>query len=164
MAAGKKKARTHLSLSDVQKEAEECALELIRAQPGYSALKAKRVTVGDGYCQPDGVVTSGSKKIVEVYAKVGALKGAQSKKVATDILKFATIRRQAGYEKARCELYFVDHEARDSVRGWMNEAAGEFGVALKVVPGFPSSMTRKLLAAQKRQADGSAGRTAAEND
>ena len=153
-AKGKKK---HLSLSDVQDEAEAVALELIRAQHGYASLEARKVDVGQGTCQPDGVNSTG-KKIVEVYARVGTLRGAQVKKVATDILKLATIRQQPGYESARCEIYFVDDTARDSIRGWMKEAAAEFGVTLRLVPDFPDDLRKRLVRAQEKQAIGSTKR------
>lgn len=90
---------------------------------------------------------------MEIYARVGALNGAQPKKVATDILKLATVRQQPGLENARCEIYFVDETAHDSIRGWMKEAAteSEFGVKLKLVPDFPDSLREKLLVAQDEQ-------------
>ncbi|MCA9564614.1 MAG: hypothetical protein KC561_14055 [Myxococcales bacterium] len=152
---GKKAAKKHPSLSETQEEAEAKALELIRKQHGYASIERRDVDVGDGSCRPDGV-SSTRGKIVEVYARVGQLRSAQTKKVATDILKLATIRQQPGFEKSRCEIYFVDDEARDSVRGWMKEAAAEFGVQLKLVPDFPDKLRAKLVKAQKRQATGTA--------
>lgn len=146
-------ANGHPSLSDVQNEAENEALELLRLRAGYRTLRTRRVKIGEGYCQPDGVNSAGSR-IVEVYAHVGPLKGAQSKKVAQDILKLAAIRRQPGYETASCEIFFVDRDAMKSVRGWMKEAAREFGVNLRLLKDFSPELRERLVNAQERQSTG----------
>ncbi len=85
---------------------------------------------------------------------MGKLKPGQSKKVATDTLKFAAIRTQADYKNAKCEIWFVDEEARRSVTGWMQEAADELGVELKVFPDLPAKLRKKLLETQEKQARG----------
>lgn len=151
--AKKKDTKNHPSLSEVQQEAETVALELLRRRDGYKTLAAREVPVGSARCKPDGVNSSGSR-IVEIYARVGQLKGAQSKKVATDILKFAAIRQQPGFTGSRCEIWFVDKTAKESVKGWMKEAASIFEVDLKVLPDFPEELRGRLLKAQERQATG----------
>ncbi len=153
--AGKNKGGKHPSLSEVQGAAEVKALELIRKQRGYASLTRQDIEIGAASCRPDGVNSTGGK-IVEVYARVGPLKGAQSKKVATDILKLAAIKQQPGLENSRCEIYFVDEEALESLRGWIKEAAAEFGVQLKLVKGFPEKFRSKLVKAQELQATGTA--------
>lgn len=152
--AGEKKAgKHHPSLSDVQDEAEAVALEILRERDGYKTLAPREVPIGSAVCKPDGV-NDGAGRIVEIYARVGRLKGAQTKKVATDVLKFAAIQKQPGFENAKCEIYFVDADARSSVTGWIKEAAREFDVHLGLLRDFPDDLKEKLLEAQERQATG----------
>lgn len=152
---GKKKGpagKKHPSLAEVQGEVEQYVIEQLQAEDGYKKLKqGVRVPIGNAYCQPDGVSRG---KIVEVYARVGKLKAGQSKKVATDTLKFAAIQRQPDYENAKCEIWFVDEDAKGSVTGWMKEAADELNVELKVLPNLPDRFRKKLLKAQEQQGRG----------
>ena len=155
MAKKKKTKKAHPSLSEVQQEAEEVALELLRDRDGYKTITQKEIAIGGSTCKPDGVNGPGTK-IVEIYARVGKLKGAQTKKVATDILKFAAIQKQPGHENAKCEIWFVDDQARKSITGWMKEAANLFNVELRLATDFPEELKAKLVKAQDRQATGTA--------
>ncbi len=87
--------------------------------------------------------------MVEINAHVGRMESVDLPKVTEDILRFAAIRSQPGREKARCEIFFVDEKARDSISGWIKAAADELGVGLEVVEGFPEKLHQKLVKAQK---------------
>ena len=156
---GKKSTKQHASLSEVQDEAEAVSLELLRQRDGYKTLARREIAIGNAKCQPDGVNALGTR-IVEIYAHVGKLRGAQDKKVAKDILKFAAIQRQPNRERTKCEIWFVDEEARRSVTGWMKEAAAEFEVQLRLVTDFPETLRKDLIKAQERQATGTAKKPA----
>ncbi len=161
MTTGQIQAKDHLSLASVQKEAEAWVLSELRKRPGYGTLKERRVDIGLGHCQPDGVTDNGMT-MVEIYARVGRLTGSQPKKIATDILKFATLKRQKGRSNVRCEIYFVDADAKDSVTGWKKEAANQFGVKLNVIE-IPGNLRKKLLKAQLDQAEGMRGQSTGSN-
>lgn len=141
------------SLSDVQQDVEKKVLARLRKKPGYGDLESnQQIHIGPGFCQPDGVDRKAKvPKVVEIFARVGEFNSGQHKKVATDILKLAAVRQQEGFENARCEIYFVDKTAMESVRGWMKAAADEFDVKLVLVDGFPKSLIRKLKQAQLDQ-------------
>jgi len=155
LAVAKKKNRDrHLSLSEVQNSAEAWVLGSLRQVTGYKTLESDvQIPIGDAFCRPDGV-TRGSSRIIEIYARVGTLKGSQKKKVATDILKFAAIQQQEEFAKSKFEIFFVDKAALASVTGWMKEAASRFGVALTVIDGLPKERRDQLLVAQGEQAEG----------
>lgn len=52
----------------------------------------------------------------QAFARIGALKAGQKKKVATDALKFVALK--ARYPDAKFILAFADQAASDSVVGW----------------------------------------------
>jgi hypothetical protein len=72
--------------------------------------------------------TADRSTVVEAYARQGKLKGAQLKKIAQDILKLALLKRQPGHERTETIIAFASQEAHDSISGWLQEAAAEFGV------------------------------------
>ena len=73
--------------------------------------------------KPDGIDPC-QKVVVEAYARVGALKGAQLHKVNGDLLKLAFLEKKlgAGWRKIMC---FGSHEAASFLLGasWAAEAA-----------------------------------------
>jgi len=92
-----------------------------------------------------------NKVVVEVYARVGEVKGAQLHKIKGDILKLALIEKRlgAGWRKIMC---FASDEAAKYVQGksWVAEAAREFGVEIYVVQ-LPDEQKDNVISAQKRQ-------------
>ncbi len=142
---GKKQAAT---LAEIQLKAVEKAIEILRESPGYKSLERKTVDFGEYEYPLDGVNSTGSR-MVEINAHVGRMESVDLPKVTEDILRFAAIRSQPGREKARCEIFFVDEKARDSISGWIKAAADELGVGLEVVEGFPEKLHQKLVKAQK---------------
>lgn len=92
-----------------------------------------------------------NKVVVEVYARVGGVKGAQLHKIKGDILKLALIEKKLGldWRKIMC---FASNEAAKYVQGksWVAEAAREFGVEIHVVQ-LSEEQKNKVISAQKRQ-------------
>ncbi len=143
----KPKKKKQQTLSEIQLVAVAQALEILREKPGYKSLERKTVEFGNFEYPLDGVNSTGSR-MVEINAHTGKLESVDLPKVTEDILRFAAIKGQPGREKARCEIYFVDEKARDSIAGWIREAAAELGVGLLVVEGFPAKLHKKLVKAQ----------------
>ncbi len=100
--------------------------------------------------KPDAVDLK-NKIVVEVYARVGEVNGAQQHKIKGDILKLALIDKRlgSGWRKIMC---FASNEAAKYVQGksWVAEAAKEFGVELFIVD-LPEEQKINVITAQKRQ-------------
>lgn len=141
----KKQSQT---LAEIQLQAVEEALVVLREKPGYKSLERKTVGFGDFEYPLDGVNSTGSR-MVEINAHVGKLENVDLPKVTEDILRFAAIKAQAGRQRSNCDIYFVDEKARDSITGWIKEAADELGIGLEVVDGFPEKLLKKLTKAQE---------------
>ena len=140
----------HLSDSVVQREAEAMIVERLGERLGLGLIAGGRIDVGGGaHVQVDARTEAGDV-IVEAYARHGVLKGAQLKKVAQDVLKFALLRRLEGSVDARMILAFASSEAMNSIRGWVAEAARAFDVELIKVD-LPPELRQRILAAQQRQ-------------
>lgn len=92
-----------------------------------------------------------SQVVVEVYARVGEVKGAQLHKIKGDILKLALIEKRLGHgwRKIMC---FASNEAAKYVQGksWVAEAAREFGVEIFIVE-LPEEQKNNVVSAQSRQ-------------
>lgn len=92
-----------------------------------------------------------NKIVVEVYARVGEVRGAQLHKIKGDILKLALIEKRlgTGWRKIMC---FASNEAAKYVQGksWVAEAAKEFGVEIFIVE-LPEEKKENIISAQKRQ-------------
>jgi hypothetical protein len=140
----------HVSDSAAQRCAEQTMLLDLARLGGYDFTvhpdSAKRL---DGL-QPDAVDWT-NRVLVEVYARVGHLKGAQLHKVKGDILKLLLLERKlsGAWTKLLC---FGDHEAATLLTGrsWVATAASEFGVGLVVVE-HSKQTVETLVAAQQRQ-------------
>ena len=154
MAVGKKKKtkakskKQQRTLAEIQLEAVEQAVEILREKSGYKTLQRKTVEFGDFEYPLDGVNSTGSR-MVEINAHTGKLESVDLPKVTEDIIRFAAIKAQPGREKSSCEIYFVDGKARDSVADWIQAAAEDLGVSLLVVENFPAKLHAKLVKAQK---------------
>lgn len=100
--------------------------------------------------KPDGIDPR-NKVVVEAYARVGPLKGAQLHKVKGDLLKLAYIDKKlgAGWRKIMC---FGSHEAASYLLGtsWAAEAARSFGIEV-IVESLPLEQVQAVVAAQERQ-------------
>lgn len=100
--------------------------------------------------KPD-AINQVNKVVVEVYARIGEVKGGQLHKIKGDILKLALIEKKLGsdWRKIMC---FASNEAAKYVRGksWVAEAAREFGVKIHVVQ-LSEEQKKIVILAQKRQ-------------
>jgi len=139
----------HLSDSTVQCDAEAVIIERLADALGVPLQPSGRVAVGGAYIEVD-ARSEDDTVFVEAYARQGALKGAQLKKIGQDILKFVFLRRQPEYADAHVVIAFASPEARDSVRGWLACAADEFGIELRVVE-VPCDLRQQITEAQQRQ-------------
>ena len=92
-----------------------------------------------------------NKIVVEAYARIGPLKGAQKHKVKGDILKLALIGETLG-PSWRLIYCFASHEAAKYARGdsWVARAALHFQVEITVVD-LGNEQKQNVIAAQKRQ-------------
>jgi len=156
------KNEIHPAISRAQLEAQEIILaSAARSLPANwlkqpSGTKPLRIELsGTAYVEVDGQSTD-PLVLAEVYASPrhkGLLPG-QKKKLATDILKLATVRK-AGlnqWSNARCVLLFVSEDAKKAVTGWIREAADIWSIELVVVKGIAQALDDTLSAAQLLQA------------
>ena len=141
----------HLSSSRVQTDAEiEIVQALGQARGTVLQRKPEKIHLAGGVNVEVDAASSDGRTVVEAYARQGALHGAQLKKIAQDILKLALIKKEPGKESTEAIIAFASQEARDSIRGWVQQAAEAFGVELTVVTISPQ-LRDAILAVQKRQ-------------
>ncbi len=141
---------TSRSHSGVQTAAEVEILERLGGTLGLVVQHSPaRIDVGSAHINVDGSA-DGGRVLIEAYARQGKLRGAQLKKVAQDILKFAVLKRQPGKENVRTIIAFASPEAQKSIAGWVKEAAATFNVELLVVD-VGEDLRQTILAAQARQ-------------
>lgn len=141
---------THPSSSKAQVRAET----IIRAEASRvlgCTLEPRRLrVVGGTYVDVDGV-SDDPRTLVEIYARVGTLRGGQIKKIAEDILKLTTVRKcNDEWTDANAYLVYASQEARDSIRGWLDAAATAWGVQSLVIT-LPEDVRADLLRAQATQ-------------
>ncbi len=123
----------------------------LAAERGIDLLqKPGRIKLSGGvYIEVDAATPDGGI-VVEVYARQGALKGSQLKKIAQDILKLALLKREIRHAHMEAVLAFASQEAHDSISGWLGQAAVAFEVDFVVVD-IPTWLREKIRAAQERQ-------------
>jgi hypothetical protein len=139
----------HRSSSIEQQDAEPVILAMVAEQIGTALTPARVELRGGSRVEVDG--TDDSRTVfVEVYARQGALKGGQVKKVAQDILKLAMLGRNR--PGARLVLVLASPEAARTVtgQGWLAEAVTEFGIEVLVAE-IDASTREGLRDAQRRQ-------------
>ncbi|MEJ7630697.1 MAG: hypothetical protein WKF54_14005 [Nocardioidaceae bacterium] len=141
----------HLSSSVVQTMAEDKIVAAVAAARGIHLIwKPGKITLAGGvYIEVD-AATADESVVVEVYARQGKLKGAQPKKIAQDILKLALLKREGGRKCTEAIIAFASQQARDSISGWLRQAAETFDVKLEVVD-VPQDLRDQILRAQSRQ-------------
>jgi len=137
----------HKSDSSEQQAAESHILRAIEVKFDLHFVAGSTLGIG---VRPDGIDPE-NKVVVEAYARVGVLKGAQLHKVRADILKLAFIEKKLGpgWRKIMC---FGNAEAAAFLQGssWTAEAARAFGIEIFVEP-LPSDQEKIVKAAQERQ-------------
>jgi hypothetical protein len=139
----------HKSDSSPQQQAEAHMLTALQKSLEATFVAGAWLPIELGV-KPDGLDLT-KKIIVEVYARVGALKGAQLHKAKADLLKLIYVKKKLGPEW-RAVICFGSNEAAAFLQGksWAAEAAREFGVEV-VVQELPQEQKQKILAAQQRQ-------------
>lgn len=134
--------------SAVQVAAESQILAAVESTMGVTSLLPHSVALADGVAIKVDGCDGGKSTFVEAYARQGALKGAQLKKVAQDILKLSLVREK--YPHARLIIAFASAEACNSIRGWVLHAARVHRIELLAVD-IPEATRQAILAAQERQ-------------
>lgn len=139
----------HLSDSTEQQTAEYHMLLSLQEELGIS-FDTESVLPIDISVKPD-AVDPVNKVVVEAYARIGGVKGAQLHKIKGDILKLVLIEKKlgVGWRKIMC---FASDEAAKYVKGksWVAEAVREFGIEIHVVT-LPEEQKNKVISAQNRQ-------------
>lgn len=139
----------HKSDSTEQRDAEAYILQSLEAELDATFDPAARLPIAAGV-QPD-AIDPARKIIVEVYARVGPVKGAQLHKIKGDVLKLALIGHQAGSEWRRI-LCFASKEPAAYVTGqsWVASAVRHFGIEVVVAP-LSEEYRERVKSAQERQ-------------
>src|SRR5574338_451588 len=124
----------HLSSSIEQQSAEAVVLRLLSARLGCGLIGETIPLVGDGKAKVDGI-NRDERIVCEVYCRIGSLRGSQSDKVASDMLKLLLVEKTLGgaWRKILC---FVDASAAQCVKGqsWLSVASKQFSCEIEVVP------------------------------
>ena len=139
----------HRSDSSEQQIAERAILRSLEAKLGIQFDESSEGCI-DLAVKPD-AISLHNKIVIEVYARIGTVKGAQLHKIKGDILKLALIgnRLGASWRKILC---FASKEAASYASGttWVAEAAREFGIEVVVVD-IPEDIRASIVTAQVRQ-------------
>jgi hypothetical protein len=142
---------TPMSSSAVQTKAEEKIVAAVAAARDITLIcKPGKVALTGGVFIEVDAVTPDESVVVEAYARQGKLKGAQPDKIARDILKLALLKREPGRERTEAVIAFASEQARDSISGWLRQAAATFDVQLVVVD-IPQELREQISQAQCRQ-------------
>lgn len=140
----------HPSRSNEQQSAEEIALEYLNLALGLSLVPSRLDLSESVHVQLDGLDEK-RRTVCEIYARIGMLKGAQSDKVASDLLKMEVVERLKGgrWRKIFC---FCDAQAAVLLQGksWLASAAKRLNVEVYVTT-LPDAIREKIIAAQDRQ-------------
>jgi hypothetical protein len=139
----------HPGDSRVQRDAEILMLDWLAQELGVE-VHPRRVEVGDGYLEIDGV-SDDSRVLVEAWAHQGPPKAAQKAKVTNDAFKLLAARRLLD-GGARLILLLADEAAaRPFVAGtWRAAALQEAGIEVLVAE-LPDQVRELIRAAQARQ-------------
>jgi hypothetical protein len=140
---------SHQSDSAEQRDAEKLIREAVAAHLGTPLEEATIALERGARTVVDGVAADRSA-FVEIFARQGALKGAQKHKVATDALKLVTIRRS--WPTARLVIAFADETAANyaTTGTWMAEALAAWDVEVFVAE-IDDAVRDGIRAAQIRQ-------------
>lgn len=143
-------AHAHASSSHEQRAAEALMLDLAGPLLDGAVLRPSRVDLGGGrHVMVDGL-SMDPLVVVEAYAQRGAMRGAQPRKVASDILKLATLQRLV-HPLARLAIVLNDPAVAAQISGgWLGTAAQQWAVEIVVVD-LPVHVNAGISAAQARQ-------------
>lgn len=139
----------HASDSAEQRSAERAIIAAVAKQLNVELTPA-RIAIGDAHVEIDGV-SAGHTVLVEAYARIGALRGAQPRKLAADAFKIAWAGRRLG--STRLVLALADEAAARYLQRsgtWFAAALRDTGVEVLVAE-LDDELRAAVLAAQARQ-------------
>lgn len=137
----------HQSDSTAQRDAEALVLAGVSRELGVPLNQKVRLELDAARVEVDGA-SPDEAVLVEVFARIGKLKGAQLDKVSTDTLKLVALSETR--PEARLILAFADKEAADSIVGWRAAVLQLRGIE-KLVVALPDKQRAVILAAQEKQ-------------
>lgn len=142
-------ATPHASDSAEQRAAERAIVAAVAGRLGV-ALAPARIAIDDAHMEIDGA-SPDRMVLVEVYARIGALKGAQPRKLATDAFKLTWAGQTLG--ATRLILAVADEAAAGYLRrpgAWLTAAIRDAGIEI-IVAELDDAMREAILTAQARQ-------------
>ena len=139
----------HVSDSAVQRRAEEVIRSLLAARLGVDLAPATIKLAAGAPVQVD-AASADRRILAEIFARQGALKGGQQKKVAIDTLKLITIRQER--PDTTLVIAFADPAAAAYAtgRGWLAQALRTWHVDVEILD-IPQHLREEILAAQAGQ-------------
>jgi len=140
----------HLSDSSAQREAESHLIDCLNKNQTLK-LVSQHCSLGNGVSvQLDGIDVD-KKVICEVFAHIGKLKPAQSRKVTSDMLKLLLVAKNL-HGNWRKFLCFADKDAAKDFQGdtWRSKAITDFGFEIFIAK-LPPEKEEKIVAAQRQQ-------------
>jgi hypothetical protein len=142
-------ASGHLSDSSVQRRAEEVIRGLL-AERLRVDLAPRTIKLPDGAPVQVDAASPDGRVLAEIFARQGALKGGQQKKVAIDTLKLITVR--CHHPNTWLVLCFADEAAAAYATGggWLAQALRTWDVTVETID-IPQDLRDEILAAQKGQ-------------
>ena len=143
----------HPSHSGVQGESEAIVLAYVAEKLGVELQQGVKASLDEATIIFDGA-THDESVLVEVFSRIGKLKGAQLHKVSTDTLKLLAARETR--PDATLVLGFADQEAADSIVGWRRAVLKRSAIRV-VVAELTPDQREAILAAQLKQKHGMAG-------
>lgn len=140
----------HPSDSHAQRDAEVVIVAALSVKLGISLRKTSIPTSNSGRVEIDGA-TEDLSVLVEVYAHQGAVRGGQTKKLATDALKLTWIGQQVG--ATRLILAVADERVESYLhrpKAWLTQALVDLQVDVVLVD-LEDTTLRALRDAQTLQ-------------
>jgi hypothetical protein len=141
---------TNLSDSSEQRFAQGQILDALGKRLGIT-LTEKKIAYAEGqYVEVDGF-SSENRILCEAYARIGALKGAQPDKLASDILKLLLAEQVLGGKWSK-HLVFADPSASSKCTGksWLAHVCKLNDIHVEVVT-LDSQTMKQIVEAQQRQ-------------
>jgi hypothetical protein len=139
----------HASDSAEQRSAERAIIAAVSTQLSVDLAPA-RIAIGDAHVEIDGA-SPDRAVLVEAYARIGALKGAQPRKLATDAFKLAWAGQKVG--ATRLVIAVADDAAARYLQrpgAWLTAAIQDAGVEVLVAE-LDETTRAAILEAQTRQ-------------
>lgn len=139
----------HASDSSEQRTAERAIIAAVAEQLNVTLAPA-RIRIDDAHVEIDGASPDHSV-LVEAYARIGALKGAQPRKLATDAFKLAWAGEKLG--ATQLVIAVADEAAAQYLRrpgAWLTAAIRDAGVEV-ITADIGEALRDSIIAAQARQ-------------